>query len=279
MPTKLVHHHGRGKLKSNTGKTNAWTPRAPRASAGSDEAILFAGNILYDPGFEIFVGNAAGSFLKDRWVQHTGSTTFILPRFDISRPYGQRWPNGDDVSLFDIAQWAQYTEPYSLRDNEREGSHWQVIRREAPDLDLSTARGPNLGKWMARWYDWQSSGQDAFGNSVPGGLVIQSPGLPGGFSGRTEEGALIEWSFYCWKSEAGVGDEKLDLCLQFYKQDGTPIFVAVSTHTLTTTKTEFSLASNSPGGSYYIRACSSFRGTGTSGMMVMVDTGTLGVEK
>lgn len=272
---KILHMYGRNRGRATTiGRT--FTPKPPRGAPGSDEAVLYSGNILYDPGFELFVGNAVGSFLKVDWEAEIGSTTFVLPRFDINSPTGQRWPDGTYVEHDDIAQWAQYTEPYALGDNNREGSHWQVIRREASDLDFTTIRGPNLGKWMARWYDWTSSGNEPFGNSVPGGLVIQGPGMPAGYSGRTEAGALISWSYYAWVDQ-GTGAE-MDLCLQFYTQDGTPIFVVTNSHTLDTTKTEYSLTSNSPGGSYFMRACSSFRGVGGRGMMLQVDTGTLSVE-
>ncbi len=279
---KIFHYRGRPRHRVVSGRSRTFTPKPPRGPPGSDEALLCAGNILYDPGFELFVGNAVGSFLKRPWETQVGSASFVLPRFDIGLSTGQRWPNGDTVDIKDIAQWSQYTEPYVLDDNNREGSVWEVVRREAPpsgqDLDFTSPRGPFLGKWMARWYGWTTSGLHPFGNSIPGGLLIQSPGLPAGYSARTTDGALIDWSFYCWKSEDGVGDEILDLCLQFYTQSGTPIFSAVKSHTLTTTKAEYTMQSNSPGGSYFIRACATFRGTGNRSMMIQVDTGTLGID-
>lgn len=277
---RLFHHKGRNRLTVASQRKK--TARPPKGLAGSDEAILYSGNILYDPGFELFVGNAVGSYLKKPWIADTGSTTFTLPRFDITRPLGQRWHNGDSVTYDDVAQWAQYTEPYEQFDDNREASHWQVIRREAPptgqDLDFTTIRGPKLGKWLARWYDWQSSGDYAFGNSVPGGLVIQGPGMPAGYSGRTEPGALIGWGFWIWKNGAGLGDEIVDLCLTFYNQSGFPVRTVTTANNITETKTEISLSSNSPPGSYFMRACCTFRGVGTRDLMVNVDTGILSVE-
>ena len=289
---KVWHYHGKNRHRVASVQTRKPTPRPPRGPAG-EEAILFSGNILYDPGFELFVGNAVESYFTEPWVVRTGSRSFVLPRFDISlTTTGQRWPNDDQVAIKDIAQWSQYTEPYDIfspfrpgeSQNIRESSAWQVIRRESPpswhDLDFSSPRGPKLGKWMARWYDWQSSDNFPFGNAVPGGLLIQGPGMPAGYSGRTQPGALITWGFHAWLSGGSVTtDETLDLCIQFYKKDGTPIFSTSNSHSLTTSKTEYILSSNSPGGSYFMRACCSFRGTGTRAMMLQVDTGRLGVER
>ena len=496
---KVLHYYGRNRGRSVAGKNRLYTPKAPRGAPGSDEAVLYAGNILYDPGFEIFVQNAGPTFLKPGWEDHTGASIYALPRLDLSSPTGQVWPNGDYVNRKDIAQWAQYTEPYVLQQtrttttpgylelsgagefastpstsslnlsgsftlialfrsdvdsgsggvidktpdsgivtgygldwassgdrfrvyhgtgaglafynspigsippfhdtwvkavvtfgpssttadfyrsynsvntpvddvvweflntvtsiqtytdpganssslkfgqgwsgnfwldgriygawvydgsslvaspdwrtdnwqpdaqgnnlvldngaefvspttvevvsgtNTRESSAWFVIRREG-SLDYTTKFGPNLGVFMARWYDWQSSGNYPFGNSVPGGLVIQGPGMPPGYSGRTEAGALITWGFTAWVSET-TGSPAMDLCLTFYKQDGTPLFTKIGTHSLTTTKTDYSMSSETPsGGSYFIRACVTFRGTGSKSTLLSVDSGILGVE-
>jgi hypothetical protein len=264
------------------GKTRTFTPKAPRGAPGSDEAILYSGNILYDPGFELFVQNAAPTFLKPGWEEWTGATTYVLPRFDLTSSTGQRWPNGDEVHIKDIAQWSQFTEPYEINENTREMSAWQVVRRErtvppAPDnpLDFSTIQGPKLGVFMARWYDWTSSENFPFGNGIPGGLLIQGPGMPPGYSGRTEPGALITWALHTWLTE---GTGTMDLCLIFYTQDGAPIFTTQSAIAITTTKTEYSITSNSPGGSYFMRACATFRGAGTKGQILAVDTALLAVE-
>ena len=273
----LVYHKGRNRGTAVDGKQRLFTPKAPRGVPGSDEAVLYAGNILYDPGFEIYVQNAAPNFLKPAWEEHTGATTYVLPRLDLASPTGQRWPNGDYVDRKDIAQWAQYTEPYEIADDIRQMSAWQVVRREAADLDYTTAKGPKLGVWMARWYDWSSSGNYAFGNSLPGGLIIQGPGMPGGYSGRTENGALITWSSHVWLSESEA-NQTMDLCIQFYKQDGTPLYSTQDAFTVTTTKTEHTISSNSPGGSYFMRVCITFRVSTNKTAMVQVDTATLGVE-
>ena len=274
---KVFYHHGQNRGKAIDGRTRTFTPRPPHGAPGSDEAILYAGNILYDPGFELFVQNAAPTFLKPGWENHTGATVYALPRFDLDSPTGQRWPNGDYVDIKDIAQWAQYTEPYELADNEREASVWFVVRREAPDLDYTTDKGPKLGVWMARWYDWSSSGLYAFGNSLPGGLVIQGPGMPAGYSGRTEAGAFITWALHAWVSPAEAS-ETMDLCIQFYKQDGTPVYSTQNSYTVTTTKTEHTLTSFTPGGSYFMRVCVTFREGTVKTTMLQIDTATLGVE-
>jgi len=289
---KIVHYIGKNRHRVASQPTRQ-VAKPPRGAPGSDEAILFSGNILYDPGFELFVGNAVGSYFTGPWEIRTGSRSFVLPRFDIDlTTTGQRWPNDTQVDIKDIAQWSQYTEPYNIdspfrpgeSQNIRESSAWQVIRRESPpswhDLDFTSPRGPKLGLWMARWYDWQSSANFPLGNAVPGGLLIQGPGMPAGYSGRTQPGALITWGFFCWLSGGpSPTDETLDLCVQFYSQSGTPIFTTVNSNALTTSKTEYILSSFSPPGSYFVRACCSFRGTGTRAMMVQVDTGRLGVER
>ena len=161
----------------------------------------------------------------------------------------------------------------------REASAWFVQRRErSPDLDYTTNKGPNLGIWVARWYDWTSSSNYPFGNGIPGGLLIQGPGMPPGYSGRTEPGAFITWELTTWFVSNTQTTGTMDMCLHFYRQDGTPILVRQSEKTVTETKTAFSISSNSPGGSYFIRACVTYRGTGTKDCIMAVDSGLLGVE-
>ena len=274
---KLYYHRGRHRGRTIAGRNRFYTPKAPRGAPGSDEAVLYAGNILYDPGFEIFVQNAGPTFLKPGWEDWTGASVYALPRLDLNSPTGQRWPSGDYVDRKDVAQWAQYTEPYQLSSNEREASMWFVVRREG-DLDYTTKFGPNLGVFMARWYNWQSSGSYSLGNAVPGGLIIQGPGMPPGYSGRTEPGALITWGFTAWVNTT-TGSPTMDLCLTFYKQDGTPLYTTIGSHSLTTTKTDYTLSSDTPsGGSYFIRACVTFRGTGSKSTLLSIDSGILGVE-
>lgn len=287
---KILHYHGRPRFRTTEGKNRFYTPKPPRGAPGSDEAVLYAGNILYDPGFELFVQNAAPTFLKPGWSAHTGTNVYALPRFDINAERGQVWANGDEVSHFDIAQWSQYTEPYGFQAitpgyDERQSSAWFVIRREVPASqgthggasDTTDIIGPNLGVFLARWYGWDCSADYPFGNGVPGGLLIQGPGMPAGYSGRTEPGALITWSFHCWIL-GPYTDPVLDLCLTFYTQDGSPVHTVVTSNALNNTKTEYSLSSNTPGGSYFMRACATFRGTASSAAMVNVDSGLLGVE-
>lgn len=280
---KLYYHRGRHRGQSVAGKNRYYTPRAPRGAPGSDEAVLYAGNILYDPGFEIFVQNAAPTFLKPGWSAHTGSNVYALPRFDINATRGQVWPNGNEVSHFDIAQWAQYTEPYGFSGigpnfDERNSSAWFVTRREVPsETDTSTILGPKAGVFLARWYDWTCSNLYPFGNGVPGGLLIQGPGMPAGYSGRTEPGALITWSVWTWIL-GPYTDPVIDLCLQFFKQNGDPILSIVSSYSINATKTERQVQSNSPGGSYFMRACATFRGVASNSSILNVDSGLLGVE-
>lgn len=280
----LVYQKGRGRGQAIVGKNRYYTPRSPRGAEGSDEAILYAGNILYDPGFELFVQNAAPTFYKDGWSAHTGSNCYVLPRFDIAKTTtGQVWPTGDEVSYFDVAQWSQYTEPYELAGDERQASAWFVVRREVPAThpggatDTTDIIGPNLGVFLARWYDWQSSADYTLGNGVPGGLLIQGPGMPPGYSARTEPGALITWSVYSWLLGAS-GDPTIDLSITFYTQAGIPLVSVVGSSSLTSSKTEYSVSSNSPGGSYFIRAAATFRGTAPRDTVLNVDSGLLGVE-
>jgi hypothetical protein len=274
---KILYVRGRNRGQAVQGKNRYYTPKPPRGAPGSDEAVLYSGNILYDPGFELFVQNAAPTFLKPGWSDWTGSNCYLLPRFDINAERGQVWPNGDEVSYYDIAQWAQLSEPYVIADDVREASAWFVVRREAFDLDFSTIRGPKLGKFMARWYNWNSSALYPGGNSIPGGLVIQGPGMPPGYSGRTEVGAFITWAVHCWVTFV-TADPTMDLVITFYKQDGSPIHTVNSSHTLTNTKDEYVLQSWTPGGSYFMRTSVTFRGSNSSSSMVQVDTARLGVE-
>lgn len=279
---RLYYHRGRNRGRTIAGRNRFHKVKAPRGAPGSDEAILFAGNILYDPGFELFVQNAAPTFLKPGWEEWTGASSYILPRFDINSPTGQRWPNGDFVDRKDIAQWAQFTEPYELASNVRDASVWFVTRREAgAGLGHTTQWGPNLGIWMARWYDWTSSANFPFGNSVPGGLIIQGPGMPAGYSGRTEPGALITWGLYAWLADGSEETQTMDLAVQFFTQAGNPIITVQNAFTLNTTKTFSSISSNSPGGSYFIRAFVTFRPASTARAretILAIDSGLLGVE-
>lgn len=280
---RLAHYRGRNRIRTLSGRNRYHGVKAPRGTAGSDEAILYAGNILYDPGFEIFVQNAAPTFLKPGWSDWIGSDAYVLPRFDITRePTGQRWPSGNTVSYFDVAQWSQYTEPYEFGSTKYkdtyESSAWFVVRREVPsETDFTTTIGPNLGVFVARWYGWTTSGYYPLGNSVPGGLLIQGPGMPPGYSGRTEPGALITWGVTSWVIPSS-GSPVIDLGLTFYTQSGSPVHTVVSSSNLTTTKTDYSLSSNTPGGSYFMRAFVTFRGAGSSSTVLQVDSGILGVE-
>lgn len=278
---KILHYRGRNRGSTIAGKNRYYAPRAPRGAGGSDEAILYAGNILYDPGFEIFVQNAAPTFLKPGWSAHTGSDSYVLPRFDITRtPTGQRWPNGDTVSYFDVAQWSQYTEPYAFNESSaRDSSCWLVVRREVPgETDWQEILGPNLGVFMARWYGWSASDAFPLGNGVPGGLLIQGPGMPPGYSGRTEAGALITWGLSVWALPDPFGTAFIDLGLTFYTQSGTPLHTVVQSTALTDTKAALSFSSNTPGNSYFMRAFCTFRGTASRSTLVQVDSGILGVE-
>jgi hypothetical protein len=99
--------------------------------------------------------------------------------------------------------------------------------------------------------------------------------MPPGYSGRTENGALITWAVHAWITH---GAPIMDVCIIFYRQNGNPVHVINTGYTLTDTKTEYQVQSYTPGDSYFIRACLTFQGDAPRDAMTQIDTARLGVE-
>jgi hypothetical protein len=70
----------------------------------------------------------------------------------------------------------------------------------------------------------------------------------------------------------------MQLAIQFYTQAGVGVRTVSNSHTLTTSKTEYSLSSNTPGGSYFMRTSATFTGAGSRTLMLQIDSGILAVE-
>lgn len=329
---KIVHYMGRPRLQAAEGVAKYTTPRPPNGAPGSDEAKLYSANLLYDPGAELYVGNAAENYDSKFFHARTKGLSsqvgppydssahevipYILPKFSIESSTGQIWPDGNEVSRYDIAQWAQVGEPYVIDTSSywkvsnpigiREISAWQAIRREdpgdweidgvdnkaqgsldpggSPGIDWEETkpdgapnyRGPKLGRWLLRWYDWQASSYYG-GSGTPGGLMIQSPGLPGGYSARADAGDLVTWSAWSWVSTT-EGTPALDMVVTYYTQGGSPIASSLTSGDLAISKTEYTVTGNCPGGTYFLRCHIGFRGVGARSTLLNVDTGTLGLE-
>jgi len=240
--------------------------KPPRGAPNNGEyAWLRAGNLLYDPGLELYVGNAVGSYWHEDWDDKVAHHHYALPRFDPARPYAQYWPDGSDVAYWDIAQWMQHTEPYVVNDLTTD-SAWHVTRVK-----------PYLGDFHLTWWDWQASARYG-GNGVPGGLCIQAPGLPPGYAGRAQAGDKVTWSVWSMVTDT-QGSPQIVLFLYFFAKPGAPIVGVVTVASnLTTSYAEYTVSASAPGNTYFIRCGLLWTGTGARGTNVYVDTGTLSVE-
>lgn len=194
-------------------------------------AHLYSGNTMYDPGADLFVGNAVGeyaprlSFRKilqysddpqdplRAWSQVTGISPYTLPRFDPDAEVGQVWPSGEDVSYYDIAQWMQLGGTYNAT-GRRSDAAWKVTREDA-----------YAGRYSMVWRWWWAD--QSYLSPAP--LCVQAPGLPGGYSARVVNGDRV--TFGTWARIAGVystgvggvwysGTPELIYALTFYTQAG-----------------------------------------------------------
>lgn len=233
--------------------------------------MLYSGNILYDPGVELHVGNGVTfDYHPETWEAQTGAQHYVIPRIDVTKPYGQVWPNGDAVDYQDIAQWMQHTEPMVLT-NTASDSAWHVTRDS-----------PYAGKFSLVWWRWDASAAHG-GNGHPGGLCIQGPGLPPGYSARVTDGALVTWSLKTKVVSAHTsGTPSANLFLYLYSFSGTPVSATTSGayQTLTSSYETLSVSTRAPRGSYFVRCGIVFSGSPTGGLCAtFVDSGILSVER
>lgn len=268
----------------------------PRGFVNDGEyALLYSGNILYDPGFELFVGNAVGSYEVEKWDDRTGTRTYTLPIYDPSCDLTQRWPNGDCVDYYDLAQWvavdslATYATDFDATRNPPvrgtvETGAWRVAGVWNPTVQWDTF----LGTYHLVWDRWTSG---PGGN--PATLMILSPGIPG-YSARVEGGALVTWSVRsrAWgrtqaltETWADTGDPSISVMLYFYNEAGTLLVGGGDYYNaLTETYTEWSYQATAPSGAWYIRAMVAFTALTPSEFgetidpTCLVDSGVLSIE-
>ena len=264
---------GRMKMRVNP----AGPAYSPRGVANNGEfAHLYSGNILYDPGAELFVGNAVGSYHYEAWSDRTGMRHYTLPVFDPTCDVtSQRWPNGDCVTYWDISQWVAVGSyaPTGRQDS----SAWHVGRFF-----------PNLGDYSIIWHDWPRG---------PGGnpmmLMVQAPGLPGGYSARVEPGDLVTFSANArvwgdaYTGYAQLGDPTISTLLWFYTKTGTLIVGSGDYYVpLTTTYTANIHEATAPSGTYFVRAMLAFTASTPSDFdqtlmyypAALIDSGVLSIE-
>ena len=251
------------------------TVKPPRGEANDGNyAHLYSGNILYDPGVELFVGNAVGSYSIHRWRDHTGNRTFMLPNYEPLCDFAQIWPNDDCVTYWDIAQWVSQGGGYAP-DGGLDSLSWNVTRVD-----------PYLGDYAMAWWRWTEG---------PGGnplsLMIQAPGLPGGYSARVQPGDDVAFSvrskMYPDIEFAEGGEPKISVLLYYYNQSGGTIVGGGSFYEaiLSSAYTEYSYVTVAPSGAYFVRAFVSFTADNPSvwappgsDPSVLVDSGVLSVE-
>lgn len=268
-PPRTVPFHPLKQIMNFRGKGTS-SPRrkgvAPHGVPGNGEyAYLRAGNLLYDPGLELFIGNAVGSYDWRDWDAKVGHHHYALPRFSFTRPYGQYWPDSSDVAYVDIAQWVQHTGPYEC-DDQVVDSAWHV-----------TSARPNLGDFSLVWWRWDAAAKYG-GEAAPGALAIQAPGLPQGYSGRARSGDIVTFSAKVAVT-IQVGDPTAVPYLYFFNKRGTPTLgTATSSFLLTDSYTEPTVSSVAPGGTYWFRAGLVFKGSTLSYCSTLVDSGLLSVE-
>lgn len=259
---QIMNHRGKG---TSSPRRKASSPHG--VPNNGEYAYLRAGNLLYDPGLELYIGNAVASYDWRDWEAKVGHHHYALPRFSFDRPYGQYWPDNSDVAYVDIAQWMQHTEPYVCNDTASD-SAWHV-----------TTADPNLGTFSLVWWRWDASTKYG-GAGVPGGLCIQAPGLPQGYSGRAHAGDLVTFSAKVRVTIPRTGVPTVVPYLYFFNEAGSPTLgTATAPFTLTELYTEPTVSSSAPGGTYWFRAGMVFKGTDVVPYCsTLVDSGLLSVE-
>ena len=253
-------------------KNSPMTMPATGVSNDGNYAHLYSGNILYDPGVELFVGNAVGFWSIHKWKDHTGNRTFMLPNFDALCEYWQRWPNTDCVTYWDIAQWVSVGSGYTPNGGIDTVS-WNVTRAD-----------PYLGDFSMSWWRWS---EGPGGN--PMSLMVQAPGLPGGYSARVESGDRVTFSvrskMYPNLPFADDCQPKISVMLYYYNKAGSTIVGGGNYYqTLTLTYAQFLYDTIAPSGAYFVRALCAFTASNPSTLTlandpsVLVDSGVLSVE-
>ena len=256
---------------SDSGKLKAQRPAKPPHGAPNDGeyAHLRSLNILYDPGFELFMGNAVEHWGNDEWLDRTGVNQYTLPIYDPTCDYGQRWYTEDCVRYWDVAQWTQVNEPYEPPGSV-DKSAWHVSRYL-----------PFLGDQHLAWWDWTSSLEHG-GSGNPAALMVQSVGLPAGYSARVEPGDLNSFSVWsavppAWLTTA---TPTITLSLWYYSDTGANVGVTTETFTIPFFRSpedwdiddfyrQHIIYATAPGGSYFIRAMVQFNYLGSLGASVL----------
>lgn len=257
------------------------TPPRGQVNDG-DFAHLYSANILYDPGVELFVGNAAATYEGSVWQSKTGLRRYTIPCYDPTKSYSQVWPNGDAVAYKDISQWValKATPTGYAVDGSVDSAAWHVSRY-----------APFVGTYHLVWDNWRSG---PLGNPVP--LMAQGPGLPGGYSARVDPGDDVTFSVYCalWayaeeglsNSWSNAGDLTASSVLYFYDQSGTLIVGSGNYYGAIDKYDSFSIHSHTaiaPVGSYFVRAFVAFTANTPSELdefldpFLIVDGGILSV--
>jgi len=258
-------------------KSVTWAPARGVTNDG-EYAHLLSGNILYDPGVELFVGNTVGTLEHHVWNERTGEDHFTLPTYDDSCPERQSWPNGTCLDYWDVSQWVSIGTPYTVTGDVSD-SAWHVTRLV-----------PYAGSFCMVWWRWS---RGLFGN--PLSLMAQSPGLPGGYTARVDSGDLVTWSvrarIYDYNVTGGgivdgsAGGPTISPFVYYYTKGGDAIVGGGDYYqSLTTSFTEHSYQSTAPSGAYFIRTMVAFVATTPSAYtlgndpMVLVDSGVLSIE-
>lgn len=255
----------------NAGKKGgSWKPPHGVSNDGKF-AHLRSLNLLYDPGLELFMGNAVEHWGNDEWVARTGSNQFTLPVYDPTCDYGQRWPSGECVRYWDIAQWSQLGEPYEPGGANTK-SAWIAERID-----------PYLGKFHLVWCKWDATSYHG-GDGNPRPLMIQAPGLPPGYSARVEPGDISSWSIQT-RIEGMRKKDSVPTCtmsLFYYDETGSTIVGFQETANLAmhdqnqyddVPYEEMRVDATAPSGAYFMRAIAQFYEPEGWGV-----TGTLGVD-
>jgi len=274
---RSIRFAARSKAADAFKKSETWKP--PRGDTNEGNyAHLYSGNILYDGGVELFVGNAVESLSIHEWNDRTGEDHFTLPVYDDSCPNRQKWPNGDCVSYYDLSQWVTLGAPYTVTGGLLDAA-WHVTR-----LD------PFLGKFCMAWWRWN---RGVGGN--PLSLMVLSPGLPGGYSARVDGGDLVTWSvraqIYDYSPPipsiyAGAGGSpQISPMLYYYDIDGNALVGGGDYYqALGLSYSEYSYQTSAPSGSYFVRAMVAFTAGTPSAYndnnapMALVDSGVLSIE-
>ena len=273
---RTIRFAARSRASSEFKKTVTYVP--PRGAVGDGDgfAHLLSGNILYDPGVELFIGNTVGTLEHHVWNERTGEDHFTLPTFDDSCEYRQSWPNGSCLNYFDQSQWVSLGTPYRVTGDVSD-SAWHVTR-----LD------PYLGDLSMVWWRWSKG---AYQN--PLSLLVLSPGLAGGYSARVNAGDLLTWSvrsrIYDYDSPPTItgsaGDPTISPFMFYYTESGSLIVGGGDYYqSLTTDYAEYSYQATAPSGSYFLRAMVGFVANNPSAYtlgndpILLVDSGVLSIE-